>query len=158
MAKKIVITPTKTTINGKKPKLNSVSMGEQRPVFDSLFGAFPAEKIENPLDKIDLDGTPEERADAEVSAALQHILDEKQKRRDQYRTMVDHEFWVAICFQNRDQKERFIELMGWTDLGNKYIDGLKVAERLNVAIEPENLPIKDVRPAPKLLRRDDLIL
>lgn len=158
MAKKIEIKPGKTQINGKKPKIGSVTLGEQRPVFDSLFGAFPAEPTPNPLAKLELDGSPEDRAEGEVSAVLQHILDEKKLRRDQYRTMLDHEFWVALCFQNREQKERFLELVGWTDLGDKYIDGLKVAERLDVPIEPENLPLKDVRPAPKLLRRDDLIL
>lgn len=155
---KIQIERKKIDLGGKKTKLTSVTPGEQRPVFDSLFGAFPAEATPNPLKDLDLDGTPEERADQEISAALQHILDEKKLRRDQYRTMVDHEFWCAICFQNREQKERFLSLLGLTDLGEKYLDGLKVAERLNVDIEPINLPIKDVRPAPKLLRKESLIL
>lgn len=155
---KIKITQPKPAIGGGKPKLNSVKIGEQRPVFESLFGAFPAEPTPNPLDAIEIEGTPEERADAEVEAARQHFFDEKHKRRDQYRTQLDHEFWVAICFQNRAQKEKFLSLLGLTDLGDKYIDGLKVAERLNVPIEPENLQIKDLRPAPKLLRDDALIL
>lgn len=158
MAKKPIIERTKIGIGSGKPKLTSVGAGEQRPVFDSLFGGFPAEQTPNPLIKLPEQEDPEEAATQEVSAALQHILDEKKLRRDQYRTMVDHEFWVAVCFQNREQKEEFLQKTGLIDLGDKYIDGLQVAERLNVDIQPINLPIKSVRAAPKLLRNEALIL
>lgn len=56
------------------------------------------------------------------------------------------------------KKEEFLKLLGLTDLGNKYVDGLKVAERLGVVIEPVNLPIKSVRAAPKYLRGEANII
>lgn len=144
---------TKQNAIANKPALGGrLKPGEQAPNFESLFGAPPAERIRNPLPDLAATDDPEEAAENEVSAALQHILDEKKQKRDAYRTMLDHEFWCAICFQNREQKEAFLKAIGILDLGDKYIDGLKVAQRLGVEVEPVNLPMKDVRAAPKLLR------
>lgn len=148
----------KAEIGAIKPEINSIAAGEQRPNFESLFGAPPAERIPNPLDRLDLSDDPEEAAEQEVSAALQHILDEKKKRRDAYRDMLDHEFWFAICFQNRRQKDEFLKAVGWDKIGDKYLDGLKVAAALEVPIEPVNLPVKDVRPAPVILRDEENFL
>jgi hypothetical protein len=127
--------------------------GEVAPNFNSLFGGPPSGLIENPLNRLPQQDNPEEAAQQEVSVALQTILDEKNERRDAYRTMLDTEFWCAICFQSRAQKEQFLAGLGVLDLGDKYIDGLLVAERLGVPIEVVNLSAKEVRKAPKLLRK-----
>lgn len=122
---------------------------EVAPVFESLFGEPPAEPMANPLDAVTVHENPEETCAEETSTILQAIIAENEARRDAYRTMVDPEYWVCICFQNRAQKERFLEAVGWADLGDKYIDGLAVAERLGAGIEPEPVKIR----APKGLSK-----
>jgi hypothetical protein len=46
----------------------------------------------------------------------------------------DSEYWVAICFQTREQKEEFLRKLSLLDLGDKYLDGLAVARALKVKI------------------------
>lgn len=41
---------------------------------------------------------------------------------------------MAICFQSREQKEEFLRLAGWLQLGDKYLDGLEVAEKMGMQI------------------------
>lgn len=123
------------------------------PRFDSFF-----ELQDNPLDAVAYPGDVEGNATAEINAALAAIRAEKRARRDAFRTMVDPNFWVCLVFQNTDQKEEFLRKVGWDDLGMKYIDGLRVAERLKVDVKPIHLPLKRPRPAPAMLRSDDMII
>jgi len=49
---------------------------------------------------------------------------------------LDSEFWIAICFQNREQKEEFLRLLKIPrPLGDKYLDGMKVAKVLGVELK-----------------------
>jgi hypothetical protein len=131
----------------------------QKPVFDSLLGAYPAERTPDPLAELREIATVtiEDDATDEVSAIAQAIADEKILRRDAYRTMVDPEFWFAVCFQNREQKEAFLKAVGWFAHGDKYLDGLWVARKLGIQIEPILLEAKPIRAAPKLLRDTEVI-
>jgi len=128
------------------------------PVFDSLFGDAPAEPLENPLDSLEYPGDDVEAdATAEVSEVLRTIIEERRARRDQYRLMVDTEYWVCLCFQSRQQKDEFLEAVGWVDLGDKYLNGLEVAGRMGVTIEPIDLPAREgTSKTPKLLRKEVL--
>ena len=47
----------------------------------------------------------------------------------------DSEHWFAVCFQTREMKEEFLRKMDLLKLGDKYLDGLKVAKKLGVALE-----------------------
>jgi len=46
----------------------------------------------------------------------------------------DSEYWLAICFQSREQKKKFLAEAGWSDLGDKYLDGMKIADRMGIEI------------------------
>ena len=51
----------------------------------------------------------------------------------------DTEFWFAVCFQSRDQKDAFLLATGWmeqTGDSDKYLDGQKLAQALNVKLPP----------------------
>lgn len=152
----------KPTINKPQIKLNKAKIkpagkGERKPVFGSLFGDLPAEATPDPLQDLEYTGDIEADGEAEAEAILEAIKREKALRRDAYRLLVDSEFWFALCFQSREQKEEFLRLIGWEDLGDKYLNGLEVAERLGLPIEPINLPMKPTRAMPKLLRKTPII-
>jgi len=49
---------------------------------------------------------------------------------------MDSEHWIAICFQNRDQKEEFLRKLKLPKtIGDKYLDGMRVAKVLGVTLE-----------------------
>lgn len=52
----------------------------------------------------------------------------------------DSEYWSAICFNTREQKEAFFAALGVLDLGNgaRYFDGNAIAQRMGI-----NLPAGD---------------
>ena len=60
------------------------------------------------------------RADAEQQVFLENV---------------DSEYWFCVCFQTRAQKDEFLQRMGWAELGDKYLDGLAVAEAQGLALE-----------------------
>lgn len=155
MAKKPAI--NKPQINISKKKIKPAGRGERKPVFESLFGDPPAEPTPDPLTDLEYSGDISADGQAEAEAILEAIKREKALRRDAYRLLVDSEFWFAVCFQSREQKEEFLRLIGWGDLGDKYLNGLAIAERLDLPIEPINLPMKPTRAMPKLLRKTPII-
>ncbi len=56
----------------------------------------------------------------------------------------DSEFWFAVCFQTREQKEEFLKKMGLLDIGDKYLDGLKVAAKLGIKLESPVPPARKI--------------
>lgn len=133
-----------------KPKTAApLRPGEKRPRFDSLFD--PA-GTPNPLEGVGQSGEVEQDAADEISVALKAIIEQKRAMREVYRTTTDPEFWLCVCFQSREQKEEFLRLAGWVGFGDKYIDGLRVAAHLGVAIEPVNVAPLGAKATPKLLR------
>lgn len=56
---------------------------------------------------------------------------------EEYRrtTVTDSEYWVALCFETREQKEEFLRKLNLLDEGDKYIDGLRAAEAMGLTIE-----------------------
>jgi hypothetical protein len=122
-----------------KPIINRVGKNEIAPNFNSLFGDPPFEKIPNPMDGKYGDNVQND-VNLEISETLKLFLEAKKERRDAWRLKVDTEYWFAVCFQSREQKNEFLEKMGIIHLGDKYIDGLKLSEKLGVPIKPINLP------------------
>lgn len=47
----------------------------------------------------------------------------------------DSEYWVAICFQTREQKEEFLRKARLIDLGDKYLDGIAVARVMGIKLQ-----------------------
>jgi hypothetical protein len=137
-------------------KIQRVRAGEQLPDLDSLLDP---RRVEDPLGNVEYTGDVETDSAEEVSAALRAIKKEKRERRDQYRLLTDTEFWFAVCFQSREQKEEFLEKAGWAQAGlaDKYIDGLALARLLNVDVQPIPLPTPSIKKAPKGLRTNNLI-
>jgi hypothetical protein len=91
---------------------------------------------------VDEDDTPDmpppDQAEAEALAEASQVLTgfrERAKREnDRFVDATDSEFWVAICFQTRDQKEEFLRKAHLIDLGDKYLDGMDVAKALGIKL------------------------
>lgn len=52
----------------------------------------------------------------------------------------DSEYWFAVCFQTREQKEAFLAAMKLMEHGDKYLDGQVLAQRLGVELPPADVP------------------
>jgi len=59
---------------------------------------------------------------------------------------VDSEYWCCICFQTREQKEAWLKATGLAAIGDKYLDGKRVAAKMRVILPsvPKSQPIKAV--------------
>ena len=137
-------------IGNQKRKINRVKLGEMAPNFDSMFDSTG---IENPLPQTMADGASiTETGDAKISAALAAIKAEKKERRDAYRVLTNPNYYTVVVFQSTDQRDEFLDKAGWRPFGEKYIDGLALAQHLGVDVQPINLPRKSVKPAPKALQ------
>lgn len=90
-----------------------------------------------------------EELEAEAAAEPKKILTAFEERAKQEEVRLqdatDSEFWFAVCFQTREQKEEFLRKMKLLDIGDKYLDGLKVAERLGVTLESPVPPNRKIR-------------
>lgn len=84
--------------------------------------------------------------DALQSAFAARARDEGQRFRD----ATDSEYWVAVCFQSRAQKEEFLRRLKLDELGDKYLDGVRVAQRLGVPLETEAPKWRASKPSPRL--------
>ena len=118
------------------------SAGIQRPVIKKAVRVPPgmiAPDFETLFEPDDDDGIPppygddvEDAVEVELSDTLRLLLEAKKRQRDLYRISNDDEFWVAVCFQTREDKERFLRALNLIQLGDKYIDGHKAAKLLGV--------------------------
>lgn len=77
-----------------------------------------------------------ERAVGVLTPAKVADAREKQRRED----IGDSEYWCAFAFESRDQKEAFLQALGLLELGDKYLDGRAVAEKLGVNLSGVRRP------------------
>lgn len=68
----------------------------------------------------------------EVEALRSAFLRRARQEGDRFRRVTDSEYWVALCFESREQKERFLQRSGLLRWGDKYLDGRIVARRFGV--------------------------
>jgi len=66
----------------------------------------------------------------QVSEAFAAFRDRGKREQRRYEDATDSEFWFAVCFHTREDKEAFLREHGVADLGDKYIDGYKLSEAL----------------------------
>jgi hypothetical protein len=76
----------------------------------------------------------EAQAASEVSEVLAAIKAGERSNDQRFDDATDSEYWFCICFQTREQKEEFLNLVGWTEIGDKYLDGMKVAKAMGLKL------------------------
>lgn len=109
-----------------------VPPGMMPPAFDTLFEP----DDDDPLDGLADLGDIQANADRELDITLAELLAQRRQQKERWRTTNDDEFWFAVCFQSRQQKEEFLAAAGVAELGDKYLDGLRFAAHFGVHIEP----------------------
>jgi hypothetical protein len=54
-----------------------------------------------------------------------------------FELVTDTEYWFALHFDTREQKEAFLKVLGWDSLdSDKYLDGVELARRLGIPLPP----------------------
>lgn len=75
--------------------------------------------------------------------------DAKSEKR-KHQQVIDSEFWVALCFESREQKETFLMAVDMIKHGDKYLDGNLFAKACNIELSHEAPPTKERGIDPKL--------
>ncbi|TXH52465.1 MAG: hypothetical protein E6Q97_16080 [Desulfurellales bacterium] len=87
-----------------------------------------------------------------VSETLRRFKERAKAEDQRFVDNTDSEFWIAIGFQNRAQKEEFLQKTGISRLGDKYLDGMAVAALLGVELTTPIPKIPKLQVPRKLLR------
>ncbi|WGH92105.1 hypothetical protein QDX21_07115 [Auritidibacter ignavus] len=91
--------------------------------------------VENPLDSVEYTGDLEKDSASELTAIQKGFRERKEREKDRFVEATDSEFWFAVCFKNRGHKEKFLKAIDALPIGDKYLDGYKLAKLLGVDLE-----------------------
>ena len=130
----IVRRPGPPPMPGAAPKPARKPLPEFRPAKDPLAG-------------VKYTGDVEQDTVAELGAVEAAFRAREEREATRMSNEIDSENWFAVVFETRAQKEEFLEILGLLDHGDKYLDGVEVARRLNVDLSPSG---RKYRPAPKI--------
>ena len=92
----------------------------------------PAASVDDPLAGGDYVGDGEADSVTEFQQLHKGYRERKKAEDDRFRAATDSEFWVALCFKSRAEKESFLSKANLTRLGDKYIDGRQAAKMLKL--------------------------
>lgn len=96
-----------------------------------------ASTVPDPLADVEYENNLAVDAAKEMSALQKGFKDRAAAERDRFRKATDSEFWFAVCFESREEKEQFLKFVGVKTklMGDKYIDGKQFAKILGVPME-----------------------
>lgn len=101
----------------------------------------PERNPDDPIPDLDYPNmTNEAVAVAETSAVLEAFKARAKAEQERFALATDSEYWVAVCFQTREQKEFFLAASKLLKAGDKYIDGALVAKTLGITLPPAAVP------------------
>jgi hypothetical protein len=101
----------------------------------------PERNPDDPIPDLDYENmTNEAVAVAETSAVLEAFKARAKAEQERFALATDSEYWVAVCFQTREQKEHFLAVTKLLKAGDKYIDGALVAKVLGIELPPAQVP------------------
>lgn len=132
------------------PKFKPASFG--RVAFEPSSFEAP----DDPLSTIAYKGDPEADHAAELAVAQNSFADRAKAEEARRKKATDSEYWVCLCFQNRDQVMAFIAALGLSP-DAKYVDGVAVANKLKLPIPEDALGYSKskIDPTWAALARDD---
>jgi hypothetical protein len=90
--------------------------------------------VANPLDAVPDTDDAEKDCKGVMSAALSAFKQQAKNEAKIFKDNTDTEFWFAVCFQNREQKDAFLTALDLIQHGDKYLDGQYVAKKLGVEL------------------------
>jgi len=134
--------PRKTKLLPTVPStldLSTFSLINADDKFDFDISGFTLDDKTTPLDPlagIAPSGDVAEDSKRELSALEQAFIDRKKAEQARFTQAVDSEYWVALCFQTREEKEDFLRKLGLLAQGDKYIDGRQAAKKIGIQLDP----------------------
>ncbi len=88
----------------------------------------------DPWEGLEPSGNIETDSETELNALQKGFQERAQKEADRFVLATDSEFWFAVCFESREQKELFLQALEWITLGDKYLDGTELARQLGIPL------------------------
>lgn len=111
----------------------SIGFGGKKVGFGGSFKAFK-KREPSPTDEA-FDGEKlEQYSERVLTEAQKKFKESAQNEAKRFQDATDSEFWFAVCFQTRAQKDAFLESTGLVADGDKYIDAAAVAKLLGVSL------------------------
>ena len=98
--------------------------------------------IPDPLADVDYGQGIEADCQAETSAMLSSFKQRAKQEDARFELATDSEFWFAVGFQSREQKELFLKALDWLKFGDKYLDGVLIARQQGIDIPAVKLSNK----------------
>lgn len=84
-------------------------------------------------------GNPEIDSKADLDEVQKSFRERIKMENERFQNTTDSEYWFAVCFQTREQKEAFLKAMNLFLIGDKYLDGVEVAKQLGINIPTANI-------------------
>lgn len=84
-------------------------------------------------------GNPEVDSKADLDEVQASFRERIKAENSRFQNTTDSEYWFAMCFQSREQKDAFLRAMNLFLIGDKYLDGIEVAKQLGIDIPEANI-------------------
>lgn len=97
-----------------------------------LLAQLNAEPHPDPLADVDYTGDLATDAAAELDALAIGFRERTKREDERFRLATDSEFWFALCFKSREEKDAFLRAARLWHVGDKYLDGRAAAAVLGV--------------------------
>lgn len=114
----------------KQKKIGEFNPGDFNLDFNTDFQLEDPLPSGTPFDNLPYTGDVEKDTEME----LNEYQKENRQQKRQYQAIMDgifdSEFWFAVAFKDRKTKDEFLKEFGFDKLGDKYIDGGKLAKAL----------------------------
>jgi hypothetical protein len=97
-----------------------------------LLAQLNAEPEPDPLADVEYTGDLATDSAAELDAVAKGFRERTKKEDDRFRLATDSEYWFAVCFKSREDKDAFLAAARLLPVGDKYLDGYAVAQILGI--------------------------
>lgn len=117
-------------------EFKGAGFGQKGQGFGKQTGGFNPGAEDNPLENTKYTGYLDEDLGEELSELQKGFKERSQKERDRFKKATDSEFWFAVYFQSREEKDNFLKAMKLvkTMYGDRYIDGNKWAKAAGIEL------------------------
>ncbi len=103
-----------------------------------LLAQLTADPEPDPLADVEYTGDLATDSTAELDALARGFRERTAREDERFRLATDSEYWFALCFKSREEKDAFLRAARLVHLGDKYLDGRAAASTLGVDLpEPD---------------------
>lgn len=142
-------------MNSKNTSKDSKSLFGKKDTEKGLFGKKGSGGL---FEKDDDDGLKEADQYQPIDKVLKDVVDDQESdfskrakaERDRVLDANDTEYWCCMVFETRAQKDAFLEAMDWRVIGDKYLDGVLLAERQKIPLPASTIRYVKSKPDKKL--------